>query len=83
MGNDTSTTVYYTAECTYKKGGILQEGTKVFTGKAISNSCAQNTSTTDTIQREVSFTFLGKTATTTITQGVWVSIGGGGGMGRG
>ena len=28
---------------------------------------------TDTIQRTVSFTFLGQTATTTITQGVWVN----------
>ena len=44
----------------------------VFTGKATSNSFEKNTSTTDTIQRTISFTFLGKTATTTITQGVWV-----------
>ena len=28
---------------------------------------------TDTVQRTVSFTFLGQTATTTITQGVWVN----------
>ena len=73
VGNETSTTVYYTAECTYTKNGILQEGTTVFTGKGISNSFEQNTSTTDTVQRTVSFTFMGKTATTTITQGVWVN----------
>ena len=71
-GRATSTTVYYTAECTYTKEGILQEGTKVFTGTETSSSFAQNTSTTSTVQRTISFTFLGKTATTTITQGVWV-----------
>ena len=72
-GRNTTTTVYYTAECTYSKGGVLQEGTMVFTGKATSDSFEQNTSTTDTVQRTVSFTFLGQTATTTITQGVWVN----------
>ena len=72
IGNATSTTVYYTAECTYTKAGVPQTGTKVFTGKGISESFAQNTSTTNTVQRTVSFTFLGKTATTTITQGVWI-----------
>ena len=72
IGNATSTTVYYTAECTYTKNGILQEGTKIFTGEATSDSFAQNTSTTDTVRRTVSFTFLGKTATTTVTQGVWI-----------
>ena len=69
-GRATSTNVYYTAECTYTKEGILQEGTTVFTGKATSDSFEQNTSMTDTVQRTVSFTFMGKTATTTITQGV-------------
>ena len=73
IGNATSTTVHYTAECTYTENGILQEGTRVFTGKATSDSFEQNTSTTDTVQREVSFTFLGQTATTTITQGVWLN----------
>ena len=72
IGNVTSTTVYYTAECTYTKEGVLQEGTMRFTGKATSPSFPQNTSTTSTVQRTISFTFLGKTATTTITQGVWI-----------
>ena len=45
----------------------------LFKGKATSDSFEQNTSMTDTIQRTVSFTFLGKTATTTITQGVWIN----------
>ena len=71
VGNKTSTTIYYTAECTYTKEGVLQEGTKIFTGKGVSESFAQNTSTTNTVQRTVSFTYLGKTATDTITQGVW------------
>ena len=73
IGNATSTTVHYTAECTYTKEGVLQEGTMVFTGEVTSDSFEQNTSTTDTVQRTVSFTFLGKTATTTITQGVWIN----------
>ena len=45
----------------------------LFKGKATSDSFEQNTSTTDTVQREISFTFLGQTATTTITQGVWIN----------
>ena len=73
IGNANSTTVYYTAECTYTKEGIPQEGTMVFTGKATSDSFEQNTSPTDTVQRTISFTFFGKTATTTITQGVWIN----------
>ena len=72
IGNATSTTVYYTAECTYTIKGVLQSGTKIFTGKGTSDSFEQNTSTTNTVQRTVSFTFLGKTAATTITQGVWI-----------
>ena len=72
IGNKTSTTIYYTAECTYTENGILQENTRVFTGKVTSDSFEQNTSTTDTVKRTVSFTFLDKTATTTITQGVWM-----------
>ena len=73
IGNATSTTVHYTAECTYTKEGVLQEGTMVFTGEATSDSFEKNTSTTDTVQRTVSFTFLGQTATTTITQGVYIN----------
>ena len=71
-GRATSTTIYYTAECTYIKEGVLQSGTKIFTGEVTSDSFEQNTSTTSTVQRTISFTFLGQTATTTITQGVWV-----------
>ena len=73
IGNATSTTIHYTAECTYTENGILQENTRAFTGKVTSDSFEQNTSTTDTVQRTVSFTFLDKTATTTITQGGWIN----------
>jgi hypothetical protein len=41
-------------------------------GTVDSEMFPQNTSYTDTVEREVSFTYLGVTATTTITQGVWV-----------
>ena len=51
----------------------MQSGTKVFKGDAISDTFEQNTSTTETVQRTISFTFLGQTATTTITQGVYVA----------
>lgn len=40
-------------------------------GTAISEEFPQNTSYTDTVERTISFTYLGVTATTTITQGVW------------
>jgi hypothetical protein len=35
----------------------------------------QNTSPTDTIEREISFTYLDATATTTVIQGVWIDQG--------
>ena len=73
IGNATSTTIHYTAECTYTENGILQENTRAFTGKVTSDSFEKNTSTTDTVQRTVSFTFLDKTATTTFTQGGWIN----------
>ena len=45
----------------------------VFTGTGVSESFEQNTSTTSTVQRTISFTFFGQTATTIITQGVWIN----------
>lgn len=71
-GNNTTTKVHYTAECTYSKGEVLQEGTMIFTGTGTSDPFEQNMSYTDTVQREISFTYLGQTATTTITHGVYV-----------
>ena len=67
--DDTTTTIHYTA---------VVNGTTMFgdvtgvtvTGTATSSSFAQNTSTTSTVQRTVSFTYYGETATCTITQGM-------------
>jgi hypothetical protein len=72
-GRKTSTTVYYTAITNgvdYK--GDRVEG-QIITGTATSNEFEQNTSYTDTIERTITFEFMGVTATTTITQGVRVN----------
>ena len=71
-GKYTSTTIYYTAVTngTDTNGNVINNVT--ITGTATSASFPQNTSTTNTVQRTISYTYLGKTATTTITQGVWV-----------
>lgn len=45
------------------------------TGTDISEPFPQNTSYTDTVERTISYTYMGVTATTTITQGVWVDSG--------
>ena len=71
VGRKTNTTINYTATWEYKyEDGTREE--KIETGTATSEEFPQNTSTTDTVQREISFTYGGKTAKTTITQGVWV-----------
>lgn len=71
-GRATSTRVSYTAIT----NGVNRKGEHItnipITGDAKSNDFPQNTSTTDTIERTISYTYLGVTATTTITQGVWV-----------
>lgn len=46
--------------------------TATFTGEVMSEEFPQNTSETDTVQRTITFTYNGLTATTTITQGVWI-----------
>jgi hypothetical protein len=71
-GRKTTTTIYYTATTNgiYDNGDIA-EG-KIITGTATSNEFEQNTSYTDTIERTITFEFMGVTATTTITQGVWI-----------
>lgn len=43
-----------------------------FTGTEISEPFPQNMSETETAEREISFTYMGVTATTTITQGVYI-----------
>ena len=72
-GRDTNTTIYWTA---------ITNGIDAFTGEtlnsveitetATSEEFPQNTSYTDTVERTISYTYMGVTATTTIVQGVWV-----------
>ena len=71
-GRATSTIISYEATT----NGVDENGNTVLnilnTGISISDTFPQNTSYTDTVEREISFTYMGVTATTTITQGVWV-----------
>ena len=71
-GRKTNTTIHYTAIT----NGIDYEGNRVegrtITGTATSIEFEQNKSYTDTVERTISFEFMGVSATTTITQGVWV-----------
>jgi hypothetical protein len=71
-GKSTTTNIYWTAEVE----GVDDKGnnlTVTLTGTDTSESFPQNTSTTDTIERTISYTYMGVTATTTITHGVWIS----------
>ena len=74
-GRATSTEVYYTAIT----NGVNLKGEQVenikIIGEGISNPFPQNPSYTETVERTVSYTYLGVTATTTITQGVFVDSG--------
>ena len=72
-GRDTSTTIHWTA-ITNGVDGLTDEtltGVEV-TGTATSEEFPQNSSYTDTVERTISYTYIGVTATTTITQGVWI-----------
>ena len=71
-GYKTSTIVHYEAVCTYSIEGMMQSGTMVFKGDATSDTFEKNPSSDSSRSIEVSYTFLGKTATTTITQGKYV-----------
>ena len=75
IGRATSTKVYYTAIT----NGVNLKGEQVenikIIGEGISNPFPQNPSYTETVERTVSYTYLGVTATTTITQGVFVDAG--------
>ena len=70
-GRATTTNIYYTATClaTNYRGETI---TVTIQDTVTSEEFPQNTSTTDVIERTVSYTYMGQTATTTITQGVWV-----------
>lgn len=71
-GRQTTTSIYWVA----MTNGIDLMTNQVIndyelSGVAKSEPFPQNTSTTDTVQREITFTYLGVTASTIITQGVW------------
>lgn len=71
-GKSTNTTIYYTAQV----NALDEDGNQLVvtkTGTAISEEFPQNTSETDSIDRTITFTYMGVTVTTTITQGVWVN----------
>lgn len=72
-GKYTTTTIHWEAVT----NGVNEDGSTaqgiVMSGTATSEEFPQNTSETDTVTREISFTYMGVTATTTITQGVWIS----------
>ena len=67
-GRATSTIISYTATLTLKNNN-----TCIVTGTSVSEPFEQNTSTTNEIIRTVTFEYLGATASTTFTQGVWVA----------
>ena len=71
-GYQTFTTIHWEATCTYSIEGMMQTGTKVFKGDAVSDTFGANPSGESSRQVEVSYTFLSKTATTTITQDKYI-----------
>lgn len=71
-GYKTSAIVHYEAVCTYSIEGMMQTGTKVFKGDAVSDTFGTNPSGESSRQVEVSYTFLGQTATITITQDKYI-----------
>lgn len=72
-GNAISTQISWSA---ITNGFNSMSGEEVFgvelNGTVFSEPFPQNTSYTDTIERVISYTYMGVTATTTITQGVWI-----------
>ena len=71
-GRATNTTIYWTAVT----NGVDLDGNPknnmTITGEAISSEFPQNTSETETVERTITFEYMGVTASTTITQGVWI-----------
>ena len=68
----TSTTIHWEATCTYSIEGMMQTGTMVFKGDVTSDTFEKNPSSDSSRSIEVSYTFLGKTATATITQSKYI-----------
>lgn len=71
-GYQTTTTIHWEATCTYSIEGMMQSGTMVFKGDVVSDAFGKNPSSDSSRSIEVSYTFLGQTATTTITQDKYV-----------
>ena len=70
-GYETSTTITYVLSTNVTDESGNTSLFVIKTGTAISETFPQNTSYTDTVEHEISFTYMGMTATTTITQGIW------------
>lgn len=68
---DTNTTIHVTAVCNGTGLSDLPVYNQVVTFDVQSDAFSKNTSSTSTVQREISYTYLGKTTTTTITQDVY------------
>jgi hypothetical protein len=72
-GRKTTTMIHWTAVT----NGVDLQGNQissiVITGTTTSSEFPQNTSETDTVERTITFEYLGMTASTIITQGVWVN----------
>ena len=71
-GRDTITIITYTAII----NGYDNENNSITvtnTGTVISDPFPYNTSETETVTRTISYTYMGVTATTTITQGIWIN----------
>lgn len=70
-GRQTTTTIYYTAVT----NGVDINGAPLnnisITGATISEEFPQNTSETETVERTITFEYMGATASTIITQGIW------------
>lgn len=76
VGNVTRTNIYYTAivngiDVTTNEN---VENVEVF-GTIVSDEFPQNTSTTESVERTISYTFHDVTATTTIIHGTWIEKG--------
>lgn len=74
IGNLSSTTIHYTAvtDGIDYNGNLVQN--VIFSNDVTSDDFGVNESQTDTIEQTITYEFLGVTATTTITQGVYILL---------
>ena len=74
-GRATTTIIHYTLTETVLNGDNVQSQ-RTITGNVVSDAFEQNTSYTDTVTRTITYKDAqsGLTATTTITQGVWIDV---------